>query len=145
MGINNNDFFATLVLGHLMGDYLFQNKWMAYKKSGDTWVCFVHCLIYTIVVTATTLPSIQNWQWPLLVFLTHFPVDRWGLADRWLALIDSRTLKDFMYNGRNNIPDGYDRANYHALRGGFTVLVYAIADNTIHLTMMYYGAKLLWE
>ena len=33
--------------------------------------------------------------------------------------------------------------NYHALRGGFTALVYAAADNTLHLATMYYGFKLL--
>ena len=44
---------------------------------------------------------------------------------------------------QKDIPKELDAENYHALRGGFTALVYAAADNTLHLVTMYYGAKLL--
>ncbi len=138
-----NEFFATLVIGHLIGDFLLQNKWMAMNKSGNSLKCAVHCLVYTAAVTATTWPSIHGWQWSLLVFLSHFPVDRWSLADKWLDLINSRSLRDFMINGKREIPNHLDADNYHALRGGFTTFVYVAADNTIHLALMYYGAKLL--
>lgn len=138
-----NDFFALLVLGHLIGDYLLQNKWMAMNKSGSTWKCAVHCAIYTLAVTVITWPAIHNWAWTLLVFLTHFPVDRWSLADKWLDLINGRSLRDFIINGKKEIPADMDFENYHALRAGFTALVYAAADNTIHLVLMYYGYKLL--
>lgn len=138
-----NDFFATLLLGHLIGDYLLQNKWMAMNKSGSTWKCAIHCLIYTLAVTITTWPTIHNIWWSLLVFATHFPVDRWSLADKWLDLIHGRSLRDFILNGKKDIPPEYDFENYHALRAGFTALVYTAADNTIHLAGMYYGYKLL--
>jgi len=137
------DFFATLILGHLIGDYLLQNKWMAMNKSGSTWKCAVHCLIYTAAVAATTWPTVHGWQWSLLVFASHFPVDRWSLADKWLDAIDGRSLRDYIANGKNDIPRELDADNYHALRGGFTALVYAAADNTLHLATMYYGFKLL--
>ena len=137
------DFFATLVLGHLIGDYLLQNKWMAMNKSGSTWKCAVHCLIYTAAVTLTTWPTIHNVFWSLLIFASHFPVDRWSLADKWLDLINGRSLRDFIINGKKDIPPGVDFENYHALRAGFTALVYAAADNTIHLVTMYYGYKIL--
>lgn len=139
-----NDFFASLVIGHLIGDYLLQNKWMAMNKSGSTWKCAVHCIIYTAAVSATTWQSLHGWQWSLLIFASHFPVDRWSLADKWLDLINSRSLRDFLANGKTGIPSDMDTANYHALRGGFTALVYVAADNTIHLAAMFYGAK-IWQ
>lgn len=137
------DFFATLILGHLIGDYLLQNKWMAMNKTGSTWKCAIHCLIYTLAVTATTWPAIHNVFWSLLIFVSHFIVDRWSLADKWLDLINGRSLRDFLVNGKKEIPPDYDFENYHALRGGFTALVYAVADNTLHLVTMYYGYKIL--
>jgi hypothetical protein len=57
--------------------------------------------------------------------MTHFPVDRWSLADRWLNLIDGRSLRDYLFNGKKDIPSSMDFENYHALRGGFTAVVYA--------------------
>jgi hypothetical protein len=70
-------------------------------------------------------------------------VDRWSLADKWLDFINSRSLRDFLANGKTDIPQELDADNYHALRGGFTAFVYAVADNTIHLVTMYYGYILL--
>lgn len=136
------EFFPQLVIGHLIGDYLLQNKWMAMNKSGNSFKCAVHCLIYTIAVGFVTWTSIPRWEWLLVIFASHFPVDRWSLADKWLDAIDSRSLTDFLSNGKKDIPTELDKENYHALRGGFTALVYAAADNTMHLVLMYYGAKL---
>jgi hypothetical protein len=139
------DLFPSLVIGHLIGDYLLQNKWMAMNKSGSTFKCAVHCLIYTAAVTAVTWPYLCGWQWSLFVFATHFPIDRWSLADKWLKMIDSRSLEDFIMNGKSGIPADIDRENYHALRGGFTAFVYAVADNTMHLAAMYFGAAMLFR
>lgn len=140
-----NDFFPALILGHLIGDYLLQNNWMAMNKSGSTFKCAVHCSLYTLAVLVTTYPYLRGWQWAVIVFLSHFPVDRWSLADKWLDLIHGRSLSGFMVNGKKNIPAEYDQENYHALRGSFTGLVYTAADNTMHLCLMYYGAALLMK
>ena len=146
-----NDFFATLVLGHLVGDYLLQNKWMAMNKSGNWYTCFIHCMIYTATVSLFTYGSIHTfysfWLWPLAIFATHFPIDYWSLADKWLDFIEGRSIKDFLKRGHDdlgpmtvNMPD---TRNHHILRGGFTALVYATADNTMHLVLMYWAAKLI--
>jgi hypothetical protein len=153
------DLFASILLGHMVGDYLLQNKWMAMNKSGSTFKCAVHCLLYTLAVCAFTTPffdhavwrgaAYPDWRWALAVFLSHFLIDRWSLADKWLDIIDGRSLRDFLANGhRGIVPSGEwwdDKRyrNYHALRGGFTSLVYAAADNTMHLVAMYYSALLL--
>jgi hypothetical protein len=137
------NFFDLLLLGHMTGDYLFQNKWMAMNKSGSTWKCLVHCLLYTLTVALMTSPFITGWKWWLVIFLSHFPIDRWSLADLWLGLINSRSLRDFIMNGKKDIPEELDFDNYHALRGGFTALVYAAADNTIHIGLMCMGWYLI--
>lgn len=134
----------NLIFGHLVGDYLLQNKWMAMNKSASTLKCLIHCMIYTIVVGLFTYSITGfNLYWILIIFLSHFPIDRWSLADKWLMLINGRSLKDFLENGYKNIPEtGFDeKKNYHVLRGGFSALVYTVVDNTMHLLLMYYGYK----
>lgn len=145
-----SDLFPLLILGHLVGDYLFQNKWMAMNKDSSNLKCFVHCSIYTITVlmfTAVFWHSYMDFtKWAVVVFLSHFIVDRFSLADKWLDLINGRSLRDFMENGHNNIPASLnciEYMNYHSLRGGFTALVYAVADNTMHLLLMWGGAVCL--
>lgn len=126
----------NLLLGHLVGDFLLQNKWMAMNKGASHAKCFVHCLLYTVAVCV--ICHIPDWRWPLIVFLSHYPIDRWSLADKWLKLIRARSLTDFLQNGHKGIPLEYKK-NYHILRGGFTGLVYCVADNTMHLLLLYYG------
>ena len=141
--------FSGLVMGHLVGDYLFQNEWMALNKSrgGNEIPGLVHALVYTAAVCLFTA-DIRAF-WVLVVFLSHWPVDRWSLAERWLALIHGRTLEGFMQRGHLDIPyRQYDHLvegpqNYRILRGGFHGLVYAVTGNTIHLLLMIGGWNLL--
>lgn len=150
------DLFARLLLGHLVGDYLLQNYWMALKKNQSAFRCFVHCLIYTFTVCVAT------WHfepvWILCVYLSHFPIDRWSLAEKWLKLIHGRTLRDFLIAGhldllrdiKDSAPEymgSYElsepQQNYHILRGSFHAIVYTVADNTMHLVLLYVGAQYL--
>lgn len=139
-----HDFFALLVLGHLVGDYLAQTKKMAMNKDGNAGMCAFHCLLYTAIVALFTFPVMHNYMaWPVLIFCSHFVIDYYSVADLWLELIEGRSLKDYLANGKKNIPKEMDQDNYHALRGGFTALVYAVADNTMHLVSMYFFAMTL--
>jgi hypothetical protein len=134
--------FDFILLGHLIGDYLFQNKWMAMNKNASHFKCFVHCIIYTLTLCVVTLPVIKNWWWPFIVFASHYPIDRWGLADRWMLFIKGRSLADYMENGHKDIPFekwNIKAENYHVLRGGFTAVVYTVVDNTMHLVLMLLG------
>jgi hypothetical protein len=139
------DFFASIVIGHLLGDYIFQNTYLALGKARSSWICALHCLIYTIMVTLTTWPSIHAVTWSLFIFVSHFVMDRWSVGDKWLALIRSRTLKGFAKDeswktNPNFTP--YPAENLHILSGGFTAYVYAVTDNAFHLISMYYVAQL---
>jgi hypothetical protein len=135
-------FFELLLLGHLVGDYLLQNNWMAQRKGAHIFPCIVHCLLYTAVVCSFT--SFSPW-WMAAVFLSHFPVDRWSLADKWLRAGSGRSLAEYLEHGTENVPTSQDNpdlgANYAVLRGGFTVLVYTVADNTIHILLMLGSAQ----
>ena len=46
--------FINLLFGHLVGDFLLQNKWMALSKGNNSWRCLVHCIVYTASVCALT-------------------------------------------------------------------------------------------
>jgi len=129
------DVFAQILLGHLAGDYLLQSKNMALKKSetgvaGCVW-CVCHCAVYSLSV-CFFLWNFAPWVF-VLVFLTHFPMDRWSLASKWLNLI----------KGRDVLSAYESREKYREIDIAFSCLVYAIADNTMHLVLMYYAIKLI--
>jgi len=113
--------FEKILLGHLIGDYLIQSKKMALTKSikglnGLKW-CSIHCLLYTLAVcllTATSDPIKIS-----LIFMSHFPIDRWSLANKWLKMIRGRNLK---------LASEIDLS--------FSVIIYVVVDNTIHILLM---------
>lgn len=139
------NFLVNLLVGHVFGDFWLQPKWMAMKKGAGTKVCIIHCLVYTAAVSALTLYDVRSIWWPLYVFATHFPIDRWSLADKWLKAIDGRSLPDFIQNGSTGVPDKLPFLNYVVLRGAFTGAVYTIVDNSMHFVLMWYGARLLFN
>lgn len=70
------------LISHLFGDFVFQNDWMASNKGVQNKKgyisCFVHCLVYTIFFysQATFLQL-------MLIFLSHFLIDKFRLAFLW--------------------------------------------------------------
>ncbi len=67
----------SALVGHLVGDYLLQNDWMALNKKKSTAVCAAHCAIWaTMVWLFAWWPW---WTWPVL-FATHFAQDRTGVV-----------------------------------------------------------------
>jgi len=120
--------FEKILLGHLLGDYLLQPKKMAIAKSakgftGLSW-CIVHCLIYTACIclfTGAFTPLMAG-----LIFLSHFPIDRWSLANAWLRLI----------KGRDFISAYKSKLEFHEIDLAFSTIVYTVVDNTLHLLLM---------
>lgn len=80
--------FSFLLVGHLVGDFLFQTSWMALNKDKQFTPLLVHSLIYTVTVALFALPaeglSIAAMA---LVFLGHLVIDRRLLVDFWLKNI----------------------------------------------------------
>ena len=135
--------FEALIMGHVLGDYFFQNNWMAQRKGSSYFSCVVHCLIYTFFVCAMVA---WNPYFAAMVFVSHFFVDKWSLADSWLRVIRGRTLTGFLTKGHVGTPKVLtedEQENYCILRGGFTAVVYVIADNAFHIMLMLIGIKYL--
>jgi hypothetical protein len=65
------------LMGHLIGDYLLQNDWMALNKKKASFPCTVHCLIWSLCVLLCA-------RWPLwtlpVLFITHFAQDRTNIV-----------------------------------------------------------------
>lgn len=139
-----------LLLGHLAGDYLLQNEWMALNKSKNTlngWMAaFMHCILYTVAICLFMWNF--DWYWMVVVFLSHFPIDKFSLAEKYLHFIKGKGLKDYVYkNGiwDNGLPKPQGQLNrYDALEGGFTAFVYAVTDNTMHLILMWGAYQLIY-
>ena len=105
-----------LLVGHLLGDYILQNDWMAsnktnplpilsgnsclepllpsYQDAARKWrtgnlACLVHCVLYTLAVW-----SCSFWWMPLwglmFCFAVHFPVDRFRLAGWWMRNVSGQ-------------------------------------------------------
>ena len=139
--------FIAILFGHVVGDFFLQPRWMAMNKGATTHVCLLHCLVYTLVVCCFTR---WGWLWAGWVFVSHFPIDRWSLADKWLDLIGGRSLHWFYEDGMRDVKGvetmtNAQKMNYWVLRGGFTSVVYTVVDNFAHLILMFYGYRLIYH
>lgn len=75
---------ASAVIGHMVGDYLLQNDWMATKKKQRSLPCLVHCVLWTISVLVFS----GWWRWDVAIFLfvCHFIQDRSQLIVKWMSI-----------------------------------------------------------
>jgi hypothetical protein len=100
---------GLLIVAHMMGDYLFQNDWMAQHKTvkdGESLLatrgllnCLVHCLIYTLCVAVVGLvasPRPFGLIGLVFVFVTHVLMDRYRLATVWMKLFGQHGFKEHM-------------------------------------------------
>lgn len=123
------DLFLKLFLGHLVGDYLLQPREMALKKSEKSWRGAIVCAVHSAVYTASVCFFLGNFHWPMLilVFFSHYPVDRWSLGSAWLKLV----------RGRNFFTALADRKEYYEVDVAFSCLVYERVDLCLHLLALY--------
>lgn len=82
----------SAIIGHLVGDYLAQNDWMALNKKlpGDEGraACIIHCLIWTLCVSL-----FSGWWHPLtglILFTTHYIQDRTQIILWWMTKVNSQ-------------------------------------------------------
>ena len=133
-----------MLLGHLVGDYLLQNEWMAMTKGKYTlegWIAaLVHCLIYTAAV------CLFMWNfhliWIVAVFLSHFPIDKFVLGEKYMHYLKGKGMKDYVF--KDTIRWGKSLTRYDVLEGGFTSVVYTVTDNTMHLLLMWIAYELIY-
>jgi hypothetical protein len=68
------------IVGHMIGDYLLQNDWMAEGKKRSSLICAIHAAIWTACVCL-----VGGWFEPWAIgflFITHFAQDRTNFI-RW--------------------------------------------------------------
>jgi len=75
------------LMGHLVGDYLIQNDWMALNKKKSTIICTVHCALWATSVCI--LAWWPLWVWPIL-FITHFIQDRTNLIIKYMNFVGQK-------------------------------------------------------
>ncbi len=130
-----------LLIGHLIGDYLLQNDWMSLNKTKRTWLgfisCFIHSLIYTISICVVTWDF--NIWWTLIIFNSHFYIDRYGLANKYITKFKGIGIPEFLKQSTYTNINGSD-----CIQASFIACVYIIVDNSLHLVLMYYGRILLY-
>lgn len=78
------------IIGHLVGDYLLQNDWMALNKKTRADPLFVHCLLWSASVTL--FAGWGHWAW-LILFSTHTIQDGTNIIPRWMDLIGQRQFR----------------------------------------------------
>ena len=108
------------LLAHLVGDYIFQNDWMALGKYRSWKIAVLHGMIYSIPFIFLT----QNLFVLFLIGATHFVIDHWKLAI-WIDRVKNWNFKTV---------------------GGFsenrpiwlTVWLGIITDNTAHLLINHF-------
>lgn len=129
-----------LVFGHILGDYGIQWRKLAIAKGTYTkegyFACLLHCALYTISVWVMFLPlvllvivSMPPFGFFLFVFASHFVMDKWSIAQRWLDLI----------KGRNVLTAYREKAEYWEIDVAFSAIVYTVLDNGIHYIAMWFA------
>jgi hypothetical protein len=160
-------FFAAAMLGHFVGDYLFQNQWMATEKSypgkrGHI-ACTVHVLLYTLAVALFT-----GWHplFLLVVAVPHWVIDRWSLATYILKFKNGYTLQGVWEKAplcaansqppqpETSLPMGWvskaiiedvannsEKLQHNVWKVAFAAPVYIFNDNTLHWVCLWFTCK----
>lgn len=79
------------IIGHLVGDYLLQNDWMALNKKQQRLPLVVHCTLWTASVTL-----FAGWYSPLAVLVllySHALQDGTDIIARWMDLISQKQFR----------------------------------------------------
>ncbi len=79
------------IIGHLVGDFLLQNDWMALNKKQNAGICAIHAAIWTLSVGLFTgwffLQSDKASLIGLLLYITHFYQDKTNFITYWMDAI----------------------------------------------------------
>ena len=78
----------NILIAHLVGDYLFQNRWMALNKHKNPLICFFHAAIYTLSVMV--ICGWADWKW-YVVLISHFAIDYFRIGAKWRQFFSKDT------------------------------------------------------
>lgn len=102
-----------IILGHLVGDYLFQSDWMALNKKKNSFIgyiaCIIHCLIWTFSIGIFIELTLAQY---VLIFASHFAIDKYNFVKWYL--------------------------NFFRIMPNPALWKIIIVDNTIHLILLFF-------
>ncbi|KUO66081.1 MAG: hypothetical protein APF84_12220 [Gracilibacter sp. BRH_c7a] len=81
--------FDYLLLAHLLGDFLFQTKWMADNKANNWFPLLIHSFIYTLIIWITSYFAFGglSLEGCSLLFAAHLILDRRTFINLWTSKI----------------------------------------------------------
>jgi hypothetical protein len=89
--------FDWLLVGHLVGDFILQTKWMADKKAKELLPLIVHSAVYTITLALFGLLANGLSWWGIgLIFIGHLILDQRKFIDFWAAKVNGHTNIDWL-------------------------------------------------
>ena len=127
---------------HGIGDYFLQTDKQALNKKKAGLNGFIQCLIHCITYSLPFL-FIGSWKAVLVIFITHFIIDRTNIVAYLLA------IKNGVYHTGTNINGRffkYDISNFgFGLERPFAISIwlYIICDNLCHIIINYFALKYL--
>lgn len=123
---------------HLVGDYVTQSDWMAQNKTKENRAAFYHALVYSLPFLL-----IGSWLAVLVIFGTHFVIDRWRLA-RFVVFAKNCLFCPASERWNNPLewPDHQGTGYHKDAPVWLAVWLLIAADNTLHLAINY--AALSW-
>jgi hypothetical protein len=132
--------FFGIIASLWIADYFLQSKEMAIKKAERSReglvLCLRHCNIYaiftTLLVSTSNTSIIQAITVYIIAFVTHFAIDRYYLAQKWLDIIKGRNFFEEYQTLHKKTPQ------IELITIPFACIVYVIVDNGMHIMAMWY-------
>ncbi len=125
---------------HGIGDYFLQTSFQALNKKKKGWFGFWQCLKHCITYSLPFL-SIGSYKAVLMIFSTHFIIDRTNLVSYLIAIRDNTTYptyKQFPGSKKYDIENfGFPRERPFAI----SIWLYIICDNLLHIICNYISLR----
>lgn len=129
------DLWFRVLLGHLVGDYVLQNNWMAVNKKKQWIPCLMHCLLWTVSIMIAILPELLVTTWLMvfgLLYASHLILDKTGLVEWWCKVTKSRTFAAAKTYADSVEPPFFAKL----ITVSYTAIVQTVIDNTFHLLLV---------
>jgi NhaP-type Na+/H+ or K+/H+ antiporter len=89
--------FNWLLIGHVIGDFILQTRWMAEKKSSEWLPLLMHSAVYTAAVTTLALLAKGLSIWGILiVFVSHVLLDQRKFVYLWAEKVTGTENSDWL-------------------------------------------------
>lgn len=112
------------ILAHLTGDYILQNNWMANKKTQNSLEGYLACFLHVLTYSLPFLLLVDNIYQFIIIFVTHFIIDKYRLAIYWIKLVNWNWSSE-------NFGFPLETPNF------LSIWLIIIIDNVLHLIINY--------